>query len=304
MLRITRCFRALVTGIAVMAVSNPGVAAAEPPVECAKTNPRTGACLLWASAPGSGGASSGAGSGGPSGTAQNSGEANPPNPCTYEVADPQPWSGHPVWAGQRPEEGTIWMFTCPRPAGFGSGVWSGLVFLQDGAASPTGPAVDPGVLAQQAIASMTLRAPEIRLAPPPGSNSGLVGLPVWMWVERSLETAGPTRASASAGNVTVTAVAQVGRVTWDMGDGNTVTCGLGTPYREGTGTPSPDCGYVYAQASRRHVTGGGGWPITATSTWTITWSGGGLSGTETLELSSSAELFIGELHVLNQDGAR
>jgi hypothetical protein len=28
----------------------------------------------------------------------------------------------------------------------------------------------------------------------------------------------------------------------------------------------------------------------------------GLSGTETLELSSSAELFVGELHVLNQDG--
>jgi hypothetical protein len=47
---------------------------------------------------------------------------------------------------------------------------------------------------------------------------------------------------------------------------------------------------------------GGAWPVTATSTWTITWSGGGLSGTETLELSSSAELVVGELHVLNQDG--
>ena len=50
--------------------------------------------------------------------------------------------------------------------------------------------------------------------------------------------------------------------------------------------------------------GGGRWPITATSMWTITWSGGGPSGTETLELSSSAGLVVGELSVLNQDGIR
>ena len=31
---------------------------------------------------------------------------------------------------------------------------------------------------------MAMTAPEIRMAPPPGSASGLVGLPVWMWTER------------------------------------------------------------------------------------------------------------------------
>ncbi|WNV75297.1 hypothetical protein [Geodermatophilus sp. DSM 44513] len=92
------------------------------------------------------------------------------------------------------------------------------------------------------------------------------------------------------------------QVAWDMGDGTTVICGAGTPYTAGVEGPSPDCGHVYVKASSRHVPGGGPWPITATTTWTITWSGGGLSGTETLELSSSAELFVGELHVLNQDG--
>lgn len=294
---------AVVAASVVVVVSYAGTAAADPPVECAKTNPRTGLCLLWASTPGPDGASAGTSSVPSPATAGDGAGAALPT-CTRTVADPQPWIGDPVWAGHRPEDGTVWTFTCPRPAGFGPGVWSGLIFLANGAGSPAAPAVDPRVLAQQAIASMTLRAPEIRMAPPPGSASGLVGLPVWMWVERSADTIGPARASASAGGVTVTAVAQVSRVFWDMGDGSTVTCGLGTPYREGAGSTSPDCGYVYAQASRRHVPGGGPWPITATSAWTITWSGGGLSGTETLELSSSAQLFIGELHVLNQDGAR
>ena len=141
------------------------------------------------------------------------------------------------------------------------------------------------------------------MAPPPGSGSGLVGLPVWMWTERGEQFVGPTRQSVSAGGVTVAAVGEVSRIVWDMGDGTTVVCGAGTPYAPGVQGESPDCGHVYAQASSRHVPGGGSWPIIATSTWTVTWSGGGLSGTETLELSSSSELFVGELHVLNQDGA-
>lgn len=299
MLRLARS--ALLTAAMFVIASTLSSAMAAPPIACAKKDAQTGICLVEASSPGQAtGEVSGVDAGGPQGTDE---AASPPNPCAYTVADPQPWSGHPVWAGHRPEDGTIWTYTCPRPAGFGSGLWSGLIFLANGAGTPAGPPVDPRVLAQQAISSMTLRAPEIRMAPPPGSVSGLVGLPVWMWVERSADITGPARASASTGGMTVTAVAQVSEVLWDMGDGSTVTCDLGTPYVDGAGTASPDCGYRYAQASSRHVPGGGPWPITATSTWTITWSGGGMSGTETLSLSSSSELFVGELHVLNQDGA-
>jgi hypothetical protein len=298
MLRLSRL--ALLTAATLAIPSTPSSAMAAPPIACAKKDAQTGICLVEAASPGQvPGEASGVNDGAPQGA---DGVDSPPNPCTYTVADPQPSHGHPVWAGHRPEEGTIWTFTCPRPAGFGSGLWSGLLFLADGAETPAGPEVDPRVLAQQAIASMTLRAPEIQMAPPTSSMSGLVGLPVWMWVERSADITGPARASASAGGMTVTAVAQVSQVLWNMGDGNTVTCGLGTPYADGAGTASPDCGYVYATASSRHVPGGGPWPITATSRWTITWSGAGASGTETLELSSSSELFVGELHVLNQDG--
>jgi hypothetical protein len=274
-------------------------AMAAPPVGCAQRDAQTGICLLQATSPGQDVGEDDDSAGGQQSAV---GDAAEPT-CTRAVAEPQPGIGHPVWAGHRPEEGKVYVFTCPRPAGLASGAWTGLIFLLNGLEAPGTPTVDPRLLAQQAIASMALQAPNIGMAPPPSSASGLVGLPVWMWVERTAETTGPVGASASAGGVTVTAEARVSQVVWNMGDGRIVTCGLGTPYVQGTEGASPDCGHVYAQASSRHVPGGGSWSITATSTWTVSWSGGGQSGTETLELSAAAELFVGELHALNQDGS-
>jgi hypothetical protein len=260
----------------------------------------TGICLIEASSPGQDAdADPVAGGRNPGGGQATDGDSSPRDPCAYTVAQPQPLPTSALWQGQSPADGAMYAKVCPRVDG--SGLTTTLVFVPDGSAPPGGPPVDPRVLAEQAIASLVMRAPEIRMAPPPGSTSGLVGLPVWMWTERGEEFLGPTRQSVSAGGVTVAAVGEVGRIVWDMGDGTTVVCGAGTPYTPGAEGESPDCGHVYARASSRHVPGGGPWPITATSTWTVTWSGGGLSGTETLELSSSAELFVGELHVLNQD---
>ncbi len=277
-------------------------AMAAPPVDCAKQDAQTGICLVEATSPGQDAdAASVAGDVSPGGGQPTGGDASPQNPCTYTMAQPQPAPTSALWQGQSPADGAMYAKVCPR--GDGPGLTTMLVFVPNGSAPPAGPPVDPRVLAEQAIASLVMRAPEIRMAPPPGSTSGLVGLPVWMWTERGEQFLGPARQSVSAAGVTVAAVGEVSRIVWDMGDGTTVVCGPGTPYSPGVQGELPDCGHVYAQASSRHVPGGGSWPITATSTWTVTWSGGGLSGTETLELSSSAELFVGELHVLNQDGS-
>jgi hypothetical protein len=277
-------------------------AMAAPPVDCVKQDAQTGICLVEATSPGQDAdVDPVAGGGNPGAGQPTGGDTSAQNPCTYTMAQPQPGPTSALWQGQSPADGAVYAKVCPRVDG--SGLTTMLVFVPNGSAPPVTPPVDPRVLAEQAIASLVMRAPEIRMAPPPGSTSGLVGLPVWMWAERGEEFLGPTRQSVSAGGVTVAAVGEVSRIVWDMGDGTTVVCGAGTPYSPGAVGESPDCGHVYAEASSRHVSGGGPWPITATSTWTVTWSGGGLSGTETLELSSSAELFVGELHVLNQDGS-
>ncbi|MDT0275505.1 ATP/GTP-binding protein [Blastococcus goldschmidtiae] len=296
-----RTFGVVLLAAAMLAAPGGLGSAMAAPVACAKQDAQTGICLVEATSPGQpadadlvvDGASSG-------GVPETGGDASPQNPCTYTVAEPQPAPTSMFWGGRSPDDGAMYVQVCPRVDG--SGLTTMLVFVANGTAPPA-PPVDPRVLAEQAIASLVMRAPEIRMAPPPGSTSGLVGLPVWMWTERGEAFLGPTRQSVSAGGVTVAAVGRVGRIVWDMGDGTTVVCGAGTPYSPGAEGPSPDCGHVYAEASSRHVPGGGPWPVTATSTWTVTWSGGGLSGSETLELSSSSELFVGELHVLNQDGS-
>ncbi|MEU2514510.1 ATP/GTP-binding protein [Streptomyces syringium] len=152
-------------------------------------------------------------------------------------------------------------------------------------------------LAQQAFNKMKLAAPKVGSAPPPGSK-GLIGMPVWMWVERSATTWGPQSATAAAGGLSVTATAKVTGIGWNMGDGHTVNCtSPGTPYSPGFGKKdSPDCGYRYTK-----VPAGGEYSITATTTWVVTWTAtNGETGTlpnQTRTAQTTAR--VGELQVVN-----
>ncbi|MFD5065113.1 ATP/GTP-binding protein [Streptomyces sp. NPDC058394] len=166
------------------------------------------------------------------------------------------------------------------------------------AAPPAAAAVDPAVLAQAAVDKMLLRGPQIGITPKPGGK-GVVGMPVYMWTARGAETYGPNTASASAGGVTVTATARVTRIVWQMGDGKTITCTTaGTPYKAEYGKkPSPDCGYRYRQPSATQESGK--YHVTATSTWTIDWMGGGQSGQLTEIRDSDVDITVAEVQVLN-----
>lgn len=157
--------------------------------------------------------------------------------------------------------------------------------------SPGGgvPAVHPRVVAQQAVDAMELRPIRIGLTPPAGSSAlTLVGIPTWMWVDQPDPASyGPTTATASAGDVTVTARAKVAGVTWDMGDGTRVECGAGSPYAPAfAATSSPTCGHRY-QAP-------GTYTVRATSHWVVDWAGGGSSGRITLALDSTASVTVAE----------
>ncbi|WP_439681841.1 ATP/GTP-binding protein [Embleya sp. MST-111070] len=136
--------------------------------------------------------------------------------------------------------------------------------------APTPPT--PAELGARASAQILLDAPTVHLTPGPG-KTGLVGLPTWLWVDATPTSWGPTSATAAVPGLSVTATATVDHITWTMGDGATVTCTTpGTPYTPNRGAqPSPDCGHTYTRPGIHTVT--------ATTHWTITWTGGGQTGT-------------------------
>ncbi|WP_369383260.1 ATP/GTP-binding protein [Streptomyces sp. cg36] len=143
---------------------------------------------------------------------------------------------------------------------------------------------------------MTLLGPDV--ASPRASGRYTVGVPMWMWVNQSATTYGPNTASATAGGVTVTATAKVSRIVWAMGDGSSVTCnGPGTPYTSSQDmAQSPTCGHLYAKTSARAQSGR--FPVTATSTWTIDWQGGGQAD-QLLEVrQTTVQVAVGEVQVV------
>ncbi len=154
------------------------------------------------------------------------------------------------------------------------------------------PAVDPERLARSLLAQVELKPISIGLVPKDPDVMGLVGLPVWLWVdEPSRTTWGP--ATIAAGGVSLTAT--VDSVTWDMGDGTTVRCGKGTVWKRGSGAKaSPTCGHTYEEQGR--------YTIRARSHWVARWSGYGQSGTIPVTLSSVRQLDVGEVQVIVTGG--
>jgi hypothetical protein len=166
--------------------------------------------------------------------------------------------------------------------------------LNNGEPAAGGPSVRQ--VAARAINQLPILPPQIGSVPR-SDGEGLVGLPVWMWTEVNPSTWGPATATASVPGVSVTATAQVTKFQWNMGDGTPpVTCnGPGTPWRpEYADAPSPTCGHVYAKASD------GRYPITATTTWRVTWAGNGESGVIMLTRSAQSSIRITELQVVTR----
>ena len=252
-------------------------------------------CEVEVDVPGQGGGQAG-GSGGTDGTggsgSSDSGDPTDKTVCVYKLADPQPPAGSLDWQGHEPGDGAVYEQTCGW-GGVDGDVIVRMVWLAD---PPPQETVDPAVLAQRAVDSMTLLGPDI--ASPRVAGKYTVGVPMWMWVNRSATTYGPNTASASAGGITVTATAKVSKIVWKMGDGASVTCnGPGTPYTSSQGmAESPTCGHVYSKTSAGAQNGK--FPVTATSTWTINWQGGGQAGQLTEVRQTNVQVAVGEVQVV------
>ncbi len=165
----------------------------------------------------------------------------------------------------------------------------------------------PGItlLAQEAVRHLKLPAPQIRLNPdsspkdptaPPVPQ--VVFVPTWLWIDSAVWA--PRSATASLAGLSVTAVGTPTKVAWSTGDRHTTTCGQGTAWTPSADpkAASPDCGHVYSTPSR--TADGGKYTVTATITWRVTWSGGGVTGTEpALTSTASVQVAVVEASAVN-----
>jgi hypothetical protein len=135
----------------------------------------------------------------------------------------------------------------------------------------------------------------------PATTDQVTNVPTWLWIDPA--TWGVRTATASVPNESATVTATPVSVTWTMGDGSRVVCrGPGTPYTGGDpARPSPDCGHTYRQSSAGQP--GLRYPVTATTTWRITWVASGVvaaSGSlAPLLRTSTTSLRVAEAQTVN-----
>jgi len=151
---------------------------------------------------------------------------------------------------------------------------------EDGTAGAT---PTPFELAIKATNQLPLPNPDPRYSPnirfADGRIGGIVGLPMWLWINEKNWTAlrQRTQAGQNWAEVTARPVKQI----WDFGEGRSVTCsGHGTRYKPGmaVASGSPDCSYKYSHSSSHEANGE--YKIQVTVLWQVTWIGNGnTSGT-------------------------
>jgi hypothetical protein len=80
----------------------------------------------------------------------------------------------------------------------------------------------------------------------------------------------------------------------EHGRRQTVTCtGPGVPYADSYGKQSsPECGHTYTRQGR--------YTVSATSYWTVNWSGIGQTGTIPIDFTTTTNITMGESQVINQ----
>lgn len=168
---------------------------------------------------------------------------------------------------------------------------------QPAPAAPVRARITPGEAGAKAVARLQLPTLKAQIGPDPAKNEwGMipVGYPVWLFAD------GETSLSDSdeVEDLAVSLEAELTSMTFDMGDGTTVTCdGPGTKHTADVepGRPSPTCGHTYQRMPRGSAKS---YMVTATAHWSITWTAFGESDTVTDTTSSTTELPVGELQVV------
>ena len=248
---------------------------AEGSIRCGQVDSSTGSCEFGIGAPGSGGQ---------------------PGKPGKNPARPREHTGTGDTGGDSEEKPPGHIEGCIRYDRFGAKC---LIFKPSESPEPNpAGAPEPVVLARVAVERMDLHAPDIGLWPhpleelPDGYN--YVGWNNWMWIKNpNPNTWGPITKTVTQSGYSITATAAVTHLTWEMGNGDTKTCGKGVEHPEHNtrNEKSPGCGYVYHQT--------GNYTITATAHWAIVWTGLGQQGTIEMDLTSQAHTKVVEVSAVN-----
>ena len=170
-------------------------------------------------------------------------------PQLHSLFDGVSRAGRRPAAGRCRQPGAWYVNTCAT--GSATGQATGVVWLATGQAAPTVPPPDPAVAAAQAASELQLPSPTLTLSP---STTGYVNLAEWLWITSATWHSLSTTAQAcnAGGCVAATATATPSYVTWNTGDGSTVTCnGPGTPYDAAlpATSQSTTCSHTYTTTS-------------------------------------------------------
>ena len=205
-----------------------------------------------------------------------------------------------------PQPGAWYFNTCASGTATGEG--TGVAWFATGQAPTAVPPPDPAVAGAQAASELQLPSPSLTLSP---STTGYVNLAEWLWITPSMWHPLTTSAQAcnAGGCVTATATATPSYVTWDTGDGSTVTCnGPGTPYNPDlpANSQTTACSYTYTTTSAGQPSPDGNpndaaFPITATVTWTVAWSGpdGSAGALPSLTTHGATSLKVAQIESVN-----
>lgn len=154
------------------------------------------------------------------------------------------------------------------------------------------PKPDPVLVGRHAALQLSLPGATPHIDPSPDLNrwhSAAVGQALWLSVDDPTAT---THKSITFMGQIVSLSAKRNGLSFDMGDGHTVHCDATTPWSPSVepGTPSPTCGYAYQQAAPE-----GGYKVTAITSWDVTWSVLGHTGSVHIEKAGGQMLPVGEL---------
>ncbi|MEU4795813.1 hypothetical protein [Streptomyces sp. NPDC023327] len=168
------------------------------------------------------------------------------------------------------------------------------------------PTIDPELLAKLAYARIRVPGTKVSLAPKAGTK---VNLPTWAWLDGTEFKPVSVTARVQVLNIQATTTAEPVSLRIDPGTPDAETypasgvCDLvgdriGTPYAKGRAEETPPCGVKYLRSS-----GDGSYPLKATVTWKIRWTGTGVDGERPLpdgEFGAEQDVVVQEIQSVNR----